>query len=112
MEVNEFFEHKNENQDDDGRTLLLTQLIDAIYEDMPDDERHVVLDAKRDIESGAYLGKVMRDIRIGLESYAIKGQLSPTTKLIFNNITKAAKQSSTTGSGIGMVFGTMLGGGH
>ncbi|GHV97308.1 hypothetical protein lacNasYZ03_06550 [Lactobacillus nasalidis] len=91
----------------DGRILLYSDIIDALYDEMPKDEREALLEAKQQLEHKVYLGKIMYDLRIALEPVVIKSQLSPQGKKIFWNITAGGYQ--LTGVGLAgqaaMLFG-------
>lgn len=45
----------------DGRILLYSDIIDALYDEMPREDREALLEAKQQLEEKVYLGKVMRD---------------------------------------------------
>lgn len=81
----------------DGRILLYSDIIDALYDEMPREEREALLEAKQQLEEKVYQGKVMRDLRIALEPVAIKSQLSPQGKQIFWNITAGGYQLTGVG---------------
>lgn len=84
---------KQASKKTDGRILLYSDISDALYDEMPREEREALLEAKQLLEQKVYLGKVMRDLRIALEPVAIKSQLSPQGKQIFWNIRLAATSS-------------------
>lgn len=94
-------------KDTDGRIKLYSDIIDALYDEMPAEEREALLEAKHQLEHKVYLGKVMRDLRIALQPVAIKSQLSPHGKEIFWNITAGGYQITGVGlaTGAAMLFG-------
>jgi hypothetical protein len=60
-----------------------------------------------------YLPKILGDLQFNLTPLAIKSLLSPTAKKIYLKIIEGNYNSSTTGSGIGMIFAGFSGfGGH
>ncbi len=95
-------------KDPDGRILLYSDIIDALYDEMPAEEREALLEAKHQLEHKVYIGKVMRDLRIALQPVAIKSQLSPHGKEIFWSITAGSYQN--TGAGLATVAATLFGG--
>lgn len=78
----------------DGRILLYSDIIDALYDEMPVEEQEALLEAKQQLEQKVYLGKVMRDLRIALEPVAIKSRQG---KQIFWNVTAGGYQLTGVG---------------
>lgn len=92
---------------------LLTDIQNALANSPTVEEKPFLLEAEQALKDKKYLPKVLGDLQFFLTPLAIKSALSPKVKVIYLNLISDKYQTSTTGSGIGMIFGGFSGfGGH
>lgn len=92
---------------------LLTDIQNALADAPTTEEKPFLLEAEQSLKDKKYLPKILSDLQFFLTPLAIKSALSPKVKVIYLNLISDKYQTSTTGSGIGMIFGGFSGfGGH
>lgn len=104
---------KNKTNQIPTEVKLLTDVQNALADSPTAEEKPFLLEAKKALEDKKYLPKILGDLQFFLTPLAIKSALSPKVKVIYLNLISDKYQTSTTGSGIGMIFGGFSGfGGH
>lgn len=88
---------------------LLTDIQNALADAPTTEEKPFLLEAEQSLKSKKYLPKILSDLQFFLTPLAIKSALSPKVKVIYLNLISDKYQTSTTGSGIGMIFGGFSG---
>lgn len=107
------FSKKNQTQKASSEVKLLTAIQEALADSPTNEEKPILQEAEQALKKKTYFPKILSDLQFFLNPLAVKGSLSPKVKVIYLNLISDKYQTSTTGSGIGMIFGGFSGfGGH
>ena len=107
------FSKKNKTAKISSEVKLLTAIQEALADSPTNEEKPFLQEAEQALIKKKYFPKILSDLQFYLNPLAVKGSLSPKVKIIYLNLVSDKYQTSTTGAGIGMIFGGISGfGGH
>lgn len=100
-----FFLNKNKSKMKATNIDLLSDIQNALTDSPTSSEIPILKEAEKALQQNHYLPKIVGTLESQLTPLAIKSTLSPKVKEIYLKIVSEKYQTSTTGMGIGMIYG-------